>query len=149
MPFLMARAPVRRGRTCSLRSKAAVCEAPRTGREGEALKRLGLGIGLRIERIERVCVVGRDGQRKRGGRAKSRGVGWRGGIVVVGFCIVERATCWLVRLGDEVAVWVYCRVLALEMGRRAKDLARLKHMSICYQILTILTKAYLGTRGLA
>jgi hypothetical protein len=81
MPFLMARAPVRRGRTCSLRSKAAVCEAPRTGSEGEALKRLGLGIGLRMERIVRVCVIGSDGQRKRGGRAKSRGVGWRGGIV--------------------------------------------------------------------
>ena len=84
MPFLMARAPVRRGRTCSLRSKAAVCEAPRTGSEGEALKRLGLGIGLRMERIVRVCVVGRaEGQRKRGGRAKSRGVGWRGGIVLL------------------------------------------------------------------
>jgi hypothetical protein len=106
MPFLMAMAPVRKGRTCSLRSKAAVCEAPRTGREGEALKRLGLGIGLRIERIERVCVVGRDGQRKRGGRAKSRGVGWRGGIVVLLYVLgfVERATC--VPSIDEVAVSV-------------------------------------------
>lgn len=68
----------------SLRSKAAVCEDPRTGREGEALKRLGLGIGLRMERIVRVCVVGRsEGQRKRGGCEKSRVLGWRGGMVVV------------------------------------------------------------------
>lgn len=83
MPFLIARAPVRRGRVRSLRSKAAVCEEPRTGREGEALKREGLGTGLRMERIERVCVIGSvDGQRNLGGWLKSRVVGWRGGMAV-------------------------------------------------------------------
>jgi hypothetical protein len=66
----------------SLRSKAAVWLLPSTGREGEALKRLGLGAGLSMLRIVRICVVGSEGQRKRGGRAKSRRVGWRGGIAM-------------------------------------------------------------------
>lgn len=85
MPFLMARAPVRRGSVRSLRSKAAVWLLPSTGSEGEALKRLGLGAGLSMLRIVRVCVDGSEGQRKRGGRAKSRRLGWRGGI----------AMCWM------------------------------------------------------
>jgi hypothetical protein len=84
MPFLMASAPVRRGRVRSLRSKAAVWLLPSTGSEGEALKRLGLSAGLSMLRIVRICVVGSDGQRKRGGRAKSRRLGWRGGIAMCG-----------------------------------------------------------------
>ena len=83
----------------SLRSKAAVWLAPSTGREGEALKRLGLGAGLSMLRIVRICVVGSEGQRKRGGRAKSRRPGWRGGIVMCGcVCISPAAVVFAPRL---------------------------------------------------
>ncbi len=75
---------MRRGSVRSLRSKAAVWLLPSTGSEGEALKRLGLGAGLSMLRIVRICVDGSDGQRKRGGRAKSRRLGWRGGIAMCG-----------------------------------------------------------------
>ena len=74
----------------SLRSKAAVWLAPSTGREGEALKRLGLGAGLSMLRIVRICVEGSEGQRKRGGRAKSRRLGWRGGIAMCGVYVIDR-----------------------------------------------------------
>jgi len=72
---------------CSLRSKAAVWLLPSTGREGAALKRLGFRAGLSMLRIVRIWVVGSEGQRKRGGRAKSRSVGWRGGIAMCGVCV--------------------------------------------------------------
>ena len=91
---------------CSLRSKAAVWLLPSTGREGEALKRLGLSAGLSMLRIVRICVVGSEGQRKRGGRAKSRRVGWRGGI----------AMCWCVCI-RPAAVFAPVLVLLKFVGR--------------------------------
>lgn len=70
----MASAPVRKGKFFSLRKNAPSCDEMRVARPGPRLKRSGCVpprfLGAR-ERIVRTNWRGTDGQRKRGGIAKS------------------------------------------------------------------------------
>lgn len=87
MPFLIARAPVRKGSMGSLRRKAAVWEAPKVGSPGAWLKRLGpvfLDLGV-MDFMVRMCWRETEGQRKRGGRMNRRGAG-EGGMSAVDGC---------------------------------------------------------------
>lgn len=83
MPFLVASAPVRGGRVYALRSRAAVFDAPRTGRSMPTLKRFGRILGESVF-ILRVQVFGRapEGKRNDGGK-KAVTVEYRPDIVVL------------------------------------------------------------------
>lgn len=83
MPFLVANAPVRGGRVYALRSRAAVFDAPRTGRSMPTLKRFGRILGESVF-ILRVQVFGRapEGKRNDGGK-KAVTVEYRPDIVAL------------------------------------------------------------------
>lgn len=81
MPFFSTNAPVRSGVVYSFLARAAVFDAPRTGRPKPTLKRFGFGF-LTNERIVRVQVRGscREGSRNGGGRPEMGNEGL-GGIL--------------------------------------------------------------------